>query len=150
MSKSLTLTSVYLRPWDPCPTAAYAQTSLTKQPRCASGTYASDKKQGRRYLHIYSRFSPSQDLRIFHSNYISITDDERLSILNWLSDVSFKKHHDFYKSLRSDGTGGWLLAKDSFRNWNDSDSSALLWLHGIGKRVHPWFLSRTEADIWWH
>ncbi|KAL0631450.1 hypothetical protein Q9L58_009682 [Maublancomyces gigas] len=59
-----------------------------------------------------------------------ITDNKRLDILNWLSDVSFKKHHGFYKSLCIKGSGRWLLAKNSFRNWNDSDVSALLWLRG--------------------
>lgn len=59
------------------------------------------------------------------------TDDRRLAILNWISDISPTKHHDFNRSFRSAGTGGWLLEKQSFREWADSDSSSLLWLHGI-------------------
>lgn len=61
--------------------------------------------------------------------------NERLAILNWLSDVSYTQHHNFNKSLRSPGTGGWLTAKPNFRSWDDSDLSSLLWLHGIGKVV---------------
>lgn len=53
--------------------------------------------------------------------------------MEWLSNVSYKEHHDFYKSLRSPGTGGWLLVKPNFRSWDDSGLSSLLWLHGIGE-----------------
>lgn len=67
------------------------------------------------------------------SNFNYVTEDERLEMLNWLSDVPTMSHHEYQQSLRHAGTGGWLLDKDSFRNWEDSDSSALLWLNGPGK-----------------
>lgn len=58
---------------------------------------------------------------------------ERLAILNWISDVSHRQHHEFNKSMRSPGTGGWLLEKPNFQSWDESDQSSLFWLHGIGR-----------------
>lgn len=71
----------------------------------------------------------------FDSNYISFSDNERLTILNWLSNISFRKHHELYRSFRIEETGGWLRAKEKFRDWNGSDESALLWLRGAGRIV---------------
>lgn len=105
-----------------------------------------DKWHCRKYLHIYSRLTTPACTTLFHSN-CSFTEDERRRILDWLSDVSFKKHHEFYKSLRSQGTCEWLLKKDSFRNWNESDSSSILWLHGIGKNIVSMVLFRAETNI---
>lgn len=65
------------------------------------------------------------------------TEDERLAILNWISDVSHKRHHEFNKSVRSPKTGGWLLQKPNFESWDRSDVSSLLWLHGIGEIFSP-------------
>lgn len=62
---------------------------------------------------------------------------ERIEILSWLSQLSPAQHHDYNKSLRTPGTGGWLMNKESFREWKDLDASSLLWLHGIGKKTVP-------------
>ncbi|KAL0630901.1 hypothetical protein Q9L58_010249 [Maublancomyces gigas] len=61
----------------------------------------------------------------------TLEDNERTCILTWLSQLSPTQHHDFNKSFRTDGTGGWLMDKESFRKWKDVDASSLLWLHGI-------------------
>lgn len=66
---------------------------------------------------------------------LTLLGGERGRILGWLSEVTFKEHHDFVRSSRHSGTGGWLLLKENFVDWEDSDSSSLFWLRGNGKKA---------------
>lgn len=84
---------------------------------------------------------------ISHSRDSVLTDMERQCVLNWVSDLPFSHSHETNKSMRIDGTGRWLTERERFRNWNDSDSSALLWLHGIGENHSPLFGTRTYPCI---
>ncbi|GLA60459.1 hypothetical protein AtubIFM54640_000913 [Aspergillus tubingensis] len=61
---------------------------------------------------------------------------EAIDILDWVSTVKHKAHHDNVRNNRTPGTGDWLLRKAEFRDWEESSSSAVLWLRGspgVGK-----------------
>lgn len=62
-------------------------------------------------------------------------DIERKKVLRWISDVPFKSVHDRACENRTANTGGWLLLHDRYKRWRFSDSSMILWLHGI--RMFP-------------
>ena len=55
--------------------------------------------------------------------------DERLDVLEWLSKVRYRDHHDFAKKDRFHGTGKWLLQRDAFDKWLKVESS-ILWVNG--------------------
>lgn len=44
-----------------------------------------------------------------------------------------KLHHRTVKEARTDGTCEWLLQHEKFREWENSNSSAVLWLQGSRK-----------------
>ena len=56
---------------------------------------------------------------------------ERLEILQWLSTVQYKKHHQSVSRGLLKGTGSWLLKKSQYVQWRNSSVSSVLWLHGI-------------------
>jgi len=66
-----------------------------------------------------------------------LKDDDRETILDWLSpmDVS-AKHHDV-SSLRHPGTGDWLIKSDQFKAWQHGTGQTLwcLGIPGVGKTV---------------
>lgn len=62
-----------------------------------------------------------------------MTDAERTKILLWLSTAEYATHHLHAKKGRVDGTGQWLLHRESFQKWETSSASTILWLHGIRK-----------------
>jgi hypothetical protein len=66
---------------------------------------------------------------------------EREGILDWISSVQFGLHHDDVKEKRTEGTCEWLLHKERFREWEETRSSAVLWLQGSGK-------SRSKFALW--
>ena len=65
---------------------------------------------------------------------------ERLKILQWLSNVQYRKHHQSISKCLLDGTGSWLLDKPQYMEWRNSSVSSVLWLHGIRKcPIRPLF-----------
>ncbi|GLA91874.1 hypothetical protein AtubIFM57143_006527 [Aspergillus tubingensis] len=65
-----------------------------------------------------------------------LKDREAREILEWVSTVKYRAHHNNVRNNRTLGTGEWLLQKDAFRDWEESNSSAVLWLRGspgVGK-----------------
>jgi ankyrin repeat domain-containing protein 50 len=61
-----------------------------------------------------------------------VDENERLSILDWVSKILYGKHHDVVRELRTKDTCGWLLKHPQYRRWQDESSSVILWLHGTG------------------
>ena len=55
---------------------------------------------------------------------------ERLNILQWLSSVPYKKHHEQTRKDILSSTGSWLLQEPQFLNWWVSSASSIMWLHG--------------------
>ncbi|KAI3009640.1 hypothetical protein CBS147346_1978 [Aspergillus niger] len=61
---------------------------------------------------------------------------EAMEILDWISPVKYGSHHNNVRGNRTPGTGEWLLQNGTFRDWEESSSSAVLWLRGspgVGK-----------------
>ncbi|KAL8792011.1 MAG: hypothetical protein Q9195_005352 [Heterodermia aff. obscurata] len=58
------------------------------------------------------------------------TDQDRMTVLTWLSPLNFKaKHHDVL-SKHHPGTGQWLFDTPEFISWRNGDSKAM-WCTGI-------------------
>ena len=55
---------------------------------------------------------------------------ERLDILQWLSLVPYKKHHEQTRKDILSGTGSWLLQEQPLVDWQVSSESSIMWLHG--------------------
>jgi len=62
-----------------------------------------------------------------------ITDKERTSFLDWISNIDFEKMHDDIYTKKHEGTGDWLIQKQEFQTWFGSSQSSLLWCHGKRK-----------------
>lgn len=60
-------------------------------------------------------------------------EHERSEILKWTSDIPYLDHHKLASTGRTSGTGVWLLEHDQYRDWQSSNESIILWLHGIRK-----------------
>ncbi|KAJ5000853.1 hypothetical protein K4K48_002085 [Colletotrichum sp. SAR 10_66] len=52
-------------------------------------------------------------------------------ILTWISKEPYEQHHTLNKSEVLEGTGYWLLKDEVFQSWKKSETSSILWLHGI-------------------
>ena len=61
------------------------------------------------------------------------SDKDRIAILKWFSIIPYKSHHDHASEGRVAGTGQWLFQREEFTNWQQSEKSEMLWLHGIRK-----------------
>ncbi|KAI0817325.1 hypothetical protein GGR55DRAFT_12746 [Xylaria sp. FL0064] len=59
-----------------------------------------------------------------------IDERERIEMLEWISPVQYGKHHKRVEEARTSGTCEWLLQHKRFREWDDADSSVILWLQG--------------------
>ncbi|KAI1348196.1 hypothetical protein F5Y01DRAFT_307013 [Xylaria sp. FL0043] len=59
-----------------------------------------------------------------------IDERERIEMLEWISPVQYGKHHKRVEEARTSGTCEWLLQHDKFREWDEADSSVILWLQG--------------------
>lgn len=62
-----------------------------------------------------------------------VDENERLEILEWISAIPYGKHHNAVKESRTFHTCEWLLQHERFREWEDTSSSAVLWLQGSRK-----------------
>ncbi|KAJ6035890.1 NACHT nucleoside triphosphatase [Penicillium herquei] len=56
---------------------------------------------------------------------------ESLALLEWISNEPFTTYHESIKEKRTKNTGEWFLQHQDFRQWEDSSSSAVLWLRGL-------------------
>ncbi|KAH6876538.1 hypothetical protein B0T10DRAFT_497692 [Thelonectria olida] len=62
---------------------------------------------------------------------VKATQEEKRRILQQISDIPYRAHHDEINDRRVKGTGQWILEKDKFRSWEHETSSATLVLYGI-------------------
>jgi ankyrin repeat domain-containing protein 50 len=58
-------------------------------------------------------------------------DDERVNILQWVSDIPYETDHYVARKGRVQGTGNWLLHHATFETWRETTTSTILWLNGI-------------------
>ena len=59
--------------------------------------------------------------------------NERLRLLEALSTVDYAAKHQKIQRPRYDGTGGWLLENETYRNWKEDKKPACLRCTGIRK-----------------
>ncbi|KAI1281178.1 hypothetical protein F5Y07DRAFT_321402 [Xylaria sp. FL0933] len=59
-----------------------------------------------------------------------IDEREQIHMLDWISPVQYGKHHKRVEEARTAGTCEWLLRHEKFREWDEADSSVILWLQG--------------------
>ncbi|KAJ9218119.1 hypothetical protein DTO166G4_510 [Paecilomyces variotii] len=57
--------------------------------------------------------------------------EKRHEMLLWISVIPFEDHHRIAKEGRTENTGTWLLRHDQYVEWQSSQQSTILWLHGI-------------------
>ena len=69
------------------------------------------------------------------------SQDRRKSIIMWMSDISQGNNHFSARYERTEGTGEWLLEHRTFKEWQDSSASMILWLHGIRKSSLTFWLA---------
>jgi hypothetical protein len=60
-----------------------------------------------------------------------LNEDERVKILQWVSDIPYESDHYNAKTGRIEGTGGWLMQHKTYDTWRDAQDSTVLWLNGI-------------------
>lgn len=60
-----------------------------------------------------------------------LDENEMCEILQWICSVPHQTDHYNARSGRIKGTGQWLLAHPTFKEWRESSASMILWLHGI-------------------
>ncbi|KAI3323881.1 hypothetical protein HD806DRAFT_544007 [Xylariaceae sp. AK1471] len=58
-----------------------------------------------------------------------INREEQIRLLEWISPIPYKSHHDRLKEARTSNTCEWLLKHKRFREWEAAGSS-ILWLQG--------------------
>lgn len=66
-----------------------------------------------------------------------VSEQERRSLLEWISTVQYGRHHDEIEERRRQDTGNWLIENEKFREWMDSPSSSALWLQGSRECFSP-------------
>jgi hypothetical protein len=81
-------------------------------------------------------------LTVMSTQLIDLHDNleksNRKEILNWVSAVPYKQHHENTRTGRLPGSGTWLLSHETFLTWKFAPNSSILWLSGIpgsGKTV---------------
>lgn len=71
-------------------------------------------------------------LRDQSSHNTRILDEERLvKMVSWLSLSPFPIHHETISQSKTPNFGQWLLKHETYRDWCQTSSSSILWLHGI-------------------
>ena len=83
--------------------------------------------------------STAVEVLLLYINYLS-SETERVDILKWFSTIPYKSHHDLASEGRVAGTGQWLFQREEFINWQQSEKSEILWLHGI-RKLHITYIS---------
>ena len=84
---------------------------------------------------------------LVHDKIESQMKKERLSILLWLSNVQYRKHHQNISKGLLEGTGSWLLGKPQYIEWRNSSVSSVLWLHGIRRCSLTCFVRQSLSGI---
>jgi len=80
-----------------------------------------------------------------------IDGEDEMGILEWISGIPYGDHHATVKNQRTLDTCEWLLQNERFREWEDTCSSAILWLQGSRQCTVPvilLFMWLTSSS--WH
>jgi hypothetical protein len=60
-----------------------------------------------------------------------LDEDERVTIMQWVSNIPYETDHYVARKGRVEGTGEWLLHHSTFESWRNANASTILWLYGI-------------------
>ncbi|RFU32262.1 hypothetical protein B7463_g4088, partial [Scytalidium lignicola] len=77
----------------------------------------------------------------------SVSTEERLRLLDWISHILYGKNHDTVKDERTEGTCGWILEHAHYLEWRQASSSVILWLHGTAGTGKTFLTSRIIDQI---
>jgi hypothetical protein len=67
--------------------------------------------------------------------WVRSNDAERSEILQWISNIPYEDNHITAREKRTEGTGRWLLEDGRFKEWQSSQRSIIIWLHGIRRSI---------------
>jgi ankyrin repeat domain-containing protein 50 len=62
-----------------------------------------------------------------------ISEEERLKVLDWISNALYGSNHKTVKEKRTADTCAWLLDHSQYQEWHETSSSIILWLCGTGE-----------------
>jgi hypothetical protein len=62
-----------------------------------------------------------------------VNDEERLKVLDWISNVLYGLNHQTVREERTPETCDWLLSHSRYKEWQDTSASITLWLWGTGE-----------------
>jgi ankyrin repeat domain-containing protein 50 len=77
-----------------------------------------------------------------------IEGTKRIEILEWISPIAYGKHHVTVKEARTPGTCQWLLKREDFCEWEESNNSCILWLRGSRKYSSSLVSLESEQKFW--
>ena len=78
--------------------------------------------------------------------FSSFKASERIEMLNWISAVPYKHHHNENRKAILEGSGLWLFERDEFCEWRKSSASSIFWLHGIREWLEVLLFASFGAD----
>ncbi|KAJ2985463.1 hypothetical protein NUW58_g5516 [Xylaria curta] len=75
-------------------------------------------------------------------------DEEELTrILQWISHIEYRTHHNTVKELRTKDTCDWLLGRPELGQWGGATSTMTLWLQGFPGSGKTFLTSRAIEKI---
>ncbi|KAK2769608.1 hypothetical protein FQN53_005988 [Emmonsiellopsis sp. PD_33] len=77
----------------------------------------------------------------------TVNGEERLKILDWISDVLYRANHRTVADSRTQGTCEWILKHPSYFEWYNSSSSVTLWLYGTAGTGKTFLVSKVIDEI---
>ena len=63
--------------------------------------------------------------------YTQIEHSKQSDVLRWISSIAYEDDHYTARRDRTVDSGQWLLQDDRFLDWWQSESSSIMWLHGL-------------------
>ncbi|KAI0903434.1 hypothetical protein F4823DRAFT_568697 [Ustulina deusta] len=77
--------------------------------------------------------------------------DDLTRVLEWISPIEYRRHHDTVRELRTNDTCNCLLQRPKFGQWSSATSSITLWLQGFPGSGKTYLTSRiieqTEVTL---
>ncbi|KAK2795666.1 hypothetical protein FQN52_003515 [Onygenales sp. PD_12] len=77
----------------------------------------------------------------------TVNDEERLKILDWISDVLYRADHHTVADNRTQGTCEWILKHPSYFEWYNTSSSVTLWLYGTAGTGKTFLVSKVIDEV---
>jgi hypothetical protein len=92
----------------------------------------SDKENMRRAIDLLE--GPMENVNAQLEGIVNRLERMQISeLLGWISNIPYIQHHETARKGRLEDSGIWLFDQSDYMSWRMSQSSALLWLHGMRK-----------------